>query len=62
MAFLASKNSKAYRCHICDLFFTEEMTIEVHKLSHEISNLRRVLDLGLASLNRSLERVSGLKL
>ena len=51
MAQLASNDSKVLRCHTCDIKFTEETANEVHRLTHEIFNLRMLLDSELRFLN-----------
>jgi len=58
MAQLASKHSRALRCHTCDINFAEETANEVHRLTHEISNLRMLLDSEPRSLNTTLCRIS----
>jgi hypothetical protein len=58
MAQLTTNHSRAMRCHTCDISFREEIAFEVHRLTHEISNLKMLLDSELRSLNATLSHVS----
>ena len=58
MAQLTSNHSKVLRCHTCDINFKKETANEVHRLTHEILNLRMLLDSELRSLNVTLCHVS----